>query len=99
MRSLETALQSAEQYQNQNDNQDQAQAAARAVTPTTAIRPCRQRAEQDQHQYDDQNRTKHDVSLSRTMPDENSRAGEKFRCYAHSIVIPGNDKGRSFLRP
>ena len=89
MRSLETALQSAEQYQYQHDHQNEAQPAAGAITPAAAIRPCGQGTEQDQHQNHNQNRTKHNFSLSRTMPDENRTGTQKFRYAraAHAGVI------------
>src|ERR1051325_4149624 len=52
-------LNSAGDQQDDDDQQDEAGAAARVVAPSPAIRPGRQRAEQDQNQEDDRYGAKH----------------------------------------
>jgi len=54
--------QSPDQDQHDHDDEDQAQAAARIVAPAGAVRPSRQRADQQQNKYDDENGSEHGSS-------------------------------------
>src|SRR6185436_12229811 len=69
------ASDSPNQSQHQNDHKKKAEKTARAIPPIDAVRPCRQRAKQQQKQDHDQNRA-HGISLN--MRKENRFPGETF---------------------
>jgi hypothetical protein len=57
-------LYSAHQQENDDDEQDKTYSAAGDIAPTGAVRPCRQRADQKQHQQDEQDCAKHERNSS-----------------------------------
>ena len=82
------------EHQHDNNEEHQADTAAGIVTPATAVRPCGQRAKQEQDEYNQEDGSKrHDISFrwrggakapAATVRDWTSRSGSRSftaRCY------------------
>src|SRR5882757_8148828 len=57
------SLYATEGKQNDNDDKQQTEPTTRVVSPTAAVSPCRQSADQEEDQNDQQDRTKHNSTL------------------------------------
>ena len=68
-------LNASDQDQHQHDDQNEADAAAGIVAPARGIRPCRQCADQQKNEKDDQNRPEHGFLRSCPTPPGNATRG------------------------
>src|ERR1051326_5972652 len=71
---------SSQQRQDDDDHQDEPEHAARSVAPAAAVRPGRERADQQQDQNDDQNGGAHGPKSS-VFSARQCAAAEKVPCY------------------
>lgn len=84
------------QKQDDNDDHDQADAAHGVIAPSTAVGPCRQRAKQDDQQYDDEKQGHGLISMA-VDGHRYSTSWELHGQTARTRVIGTNETGDAYV--